>query len=124
MIGGAVAVGKFARFGLLGDVLLGLLDQVDAQEDDEAGKKLRRALDAHQDGPVRGTLANRLDLAELLHVLQTDEDHAKEHGDALEYEDPDDFGDSWRITIRMVVIVEHLVDSLDEICANNNVDND
>ena len=54
----AVAVVQFAGLGLLSDGLLRLSDQVDAEEDDKAGEELGRALDGHENRPVRGALAD------------------------------------------------------------------
>ena len=124
MISGAVVVSQLTRLGFFGDLLFCLSDQMDAEEDNGAGEELSRALDGHEGGPVGGALANRLDLAQLLHVLQAYEDHSEEHSDNLKGEDPDDKVDAGSVLVSVFIVVQHLVDGLDQFGTHHNIDND
>lgn len=118
-----IVVGQAPGLGLFGDCLLCLLDEVDAEEDGEDGEELGDALDGHDCGPVGRVLVDRFDLAQLLDVLEGDEDHAEEGRGDHQDDDPDDLAHTWRVGL-VILPIRHLVDCLDQTCSHVDVGDD
>lgn len=109
---------------MLSNLFLSVLDPVNARIHGNHSEELRAALNRHHNWPVGRVLADRVDFADFLNVLEADEDHAEEHSDALKDDDVDDCVRTWRILIRVRVVLEVLVDSLDQVRAHDDIEDD
>lgn len=107
---------------MLSNLFLRIFDPVYASIHGSHSEELRAALDRHHDWPVGRVLVDRFDFAEFLDVLEADEDHAEEHGDALEDDYADDRVGAWSICIRVRVVLEVLVDGFDQVSAHDDVE--